>query len=66
MATRSDPDRIATARREATIARLISAGELPDRAAAWVIRWESTLPGPADRADWERFDAWIVRERARR
>jgi hypothetical protein len=65
MARRSDPVRIETARRAATIARLISAGEPSDRAAAWVARWESTLDRPGGRADWESFDAWLARERGR-
>ncbi len=65
MARRADPDRIDAARREATIARLVSAGELPDKAAAWVARWENTIDGSRDRADWESFDAWLVRERDR-
>ena len=63
MPRRSDPARIATARRAATIARLISDGELPDRAAAWVARWELTVTGQPGRADWESFDRWLARER---
>jgi hypothetical protein len=66
MARRSDPTRIATARRAAAIARLISAGELPDRAAESVARWEAANGGPADRADWETLDAWLCTERTRR
>jgi hypothetical protein len=57
MSRRPDPVRIQAARRAATIARLISAGELPDRATAWVARWEASLEGPASRADWEAVDA---------
>lgn len=60
---RADPKRIDAARRAAAIARLISAGELPDRAAAWVARWETTIEGPPAREDWERLDAWLARER---
>jgi hypothetical protein len=62
---RADPTRIDAARRAAAIARLISAGELPDRAAAWVARWERTIDGPPARADWERLDGWLARERPR-
>jgi hypothetical protein len=65
MARRADPDRIIAARRAAAIARLISAGELPDRAAAWVARWETTIDGPPARADWDGLDAWLARERPR-
>jgi hypothetical protein len=63
MTRRSDPVRIAAARRAAAIARLISAGELPDRAAASVARWEAANGGPGDRADWESLDAWLRTER---
>jgi len=66
MARRSDPVRIAAARRAAAIARLISAGELPDRAAAEVARWEMAHGGPGDRADWESLDAWLRAERTGR
>jgi hypothetical protein len=65
MSRRSDPIRIEAARRAAAIARLISHGEIPDRAAAWVARWEATIAGPSDRADWEGFDAWLRTERKR-
>lgn len=63
MSRRADPARIDVARRSATIARLVSAGELPDRAAALVDRWEATIAGVRGRADWESFDAWLGRER---
>lgn len=63
MARRSDPTRTDAARRAAAIARLVSAGDLPDRAAAWVARWEATIDGARGRADWESFDAWLDRER---
>lgn len=65
MSRRSDPIRIEVARRAAAIARLISDGEIPDRAAAWVARWEATITGPSNRADWEAFDAWLRAERQR-
>jgi hypothetical protein len=60
---RADPDRIVAARRAAAIARLISAGEPPDRATAQVARWERAIDGPPARDDWERLDAWLARER---
>ncbi len=63
MTRRPDPDRIEAARRAAAVARLIGAGELPARAAAWVARWEATVDGVADRAAWESFDDWLARER---
>ena len=63
MARHADPVRINAARRAAAIARLISAGELPDRAEAVVARWESTLPGPPARADWEVLDSWLATRR---
>jgi len=66
VARRSDPVRIAAARRAAAVARLISAGELPDRAAESVARWEAANGGPADRADWESLDAWLGSGRTRR
>ena len=65
MARRSTPDRIVAARRAAAIARLVSAGDLPDRAAAWVARWETTIDGSPSRDDWESLDAWLARERLR-
>ncbi|MDQ3127093.1 MAG: hypothetical protein M3Q66_01365 [Chloroflexota bacterium] len=63
MSRRADPARIDVARRSATIARLVGAGELPDRATALVDRWQATTLGARDRADWESFDAWLDRER---
>jgi len=61
----ADAARIETARRAAAIARLIGAGEAPDRAARWVGRWErESEPGIRDRAAWERFDDWLAAERA--
>ena len=63
MARHADPDRIAAARRAAAIARLIGAGELPDRAVALVARWEATLADPPARSDWEALDAWLAARR---
>jgi len=65
MSRRADPLRIEAARRAAAIARLVGAGELPDRAAAAVARWEATIDGQPSRADWERLDDWLGRERLR-
>ena len=56
MSRRSTPERLSYARRAATIARLISAGELPDRAEAKVAAWEArTAPDgrPRDGAYWD-------------
>jgi hypothetical protein len=64
MARRPDPIRIETARRAATIARLISDGRAPTTAVALVAEWEAdharagNLPG---RADWDAFDRWLHR-----
>lgn len=62
MARRPDPARIETARRAATIARLISGGRSATSAAALVSEWEAGLMAagraPA-RADWEGFDRWV-------
>jgi hypothetical protein len=65
MSRRADPARIETARRAAAIARLISSGEPPDRAAAWVARWESTIDGQPSREDWETLDVWLAGQRLR-
>jgi len=65
MPHRADPLRIEAARRAAAIARLISAGEPPDRAAAAVARWETTIAGSPARADWEAFEAWLRQDRLR-
>jgi len=63
MSHRADPERIEAARRIATIARLVSAGELPDRAEAWVTAWESATPPIAGRRPWDRFDEWLAAAR---
>jgi hypothetical protein len=41
MSRRSTRERLAQARRSATLARLVSAGMLPDRAAAALAAWEA-------------------------
>jgi hypothetical protein len=41
MSRRSTPERLQAARRAATLARLVSAGMLPDRAAAALAAWEA-------------------------
>ena len=56
---RSTPERLYQAHRSATLARLISAGELPDRAEAKVAAWEAMTADdgrPRDGAYWD--DAW--------
>jgi hypothetical protein len=60
MSRRSTPERIETARREATIARLISAGRSSAESAALVVDWQAALGRPPDRDDWERFDVWLA------
>ena len=47
MARRSTPDRLNLARRTATIERLVSAGELRDRAERKLATWEASQPGGA-------------------
>jgi hypothetical protein len=66
MTHRTDPLRIEAARRAAAIARLISAGELPDRAAAWIASFEASLDHRPTREDWESVDARRSNERAER
>ena len=41
MSRRSTPERLAQARRAATLARLVSSGLLPDRAGAALAAWEA-------------------------
>ena len=41
MSRRSTPERLEQARRSATLARLVSSGMLPDRAAAALAAWEA-------------------------
>lgn len=54
MARRSTPARLEQARRSATIARLISSGMLPDRAADALRRWEAAQDGPLALDDYDR------------
>ena len=67
MTRRPDPVRIETARRAATIARLVSGGRSAQVAADLVAEWEAQR-GAADRradpAGWERFDAWLAERRS--
>jgi hypothetical protein len=70
MSRRPDPARIETARRAATIARLISGGRSASAAAALVADWEAGVRvergRSPDRSDWEGFDRWLVaRDRIR-
>lgn len=56
MSRRSTPQKLSDARRAATIARLISAGELPERAEAAVAAWEARTAQdgrPRDGAYWD-------------
>jgi hypothetical protein len=67
MSRRADPTRIETARRAATIARLVSAGRSAAAAAALVAEWEGAqaLTGRAPgRSDWEDFDRWLADRRS--
>jgi hypothetical protein len=66
MSRRSTPERLSNARRAATLARLISSGELPDRAEAKIVAWEAMTSGdgrPRDGAYWEAAWAWIQIQR---
>jgi hypothetical protein len=66
MSRRSDPARIETARRAATIARLISGGRSASAAADLVGEWEAFQAGSGrapGRSDWEGFDAWLAARR---
>lgn len=54
MSRRSTPERLAQARRSATLARLVSAGMLPERAADALQRWETARDGrPIAADDWD-------------
>ena len=67
MSRRSTPERLYTAHRAATINRLISDGELPDRAEAKVAAWEARTASddrPRDGAYWDDGYRWIVEDRA--
>ena len=69
MARRSTPERLNTARREATIARLIGEGELPEHAEALVVAWEAQAERDDIERDgryWQAGWAWIEARRARR
>lgn len=65
MSRRSTPARLDTARREATRARLISDGEPPDRAEAWLARWEAEAAGQGlvHGAYWAAGWRWIAERR---
>jgi hypothetical protein len=63
MSRRSTPPRLDAARREATLARLISDGELPRRAEDWLARWEHQASQEGRQRDggyWEAGYRWIV------
>jgi hypothetical protein len=62
MSRRSTPERLAEARRAGTLARLISAGMLPDRAEAAIAAWEAKTAQdgrPRDGAYWDAAWRWI-------
>jgi hypothetical protein len=56
---RADPARIAIARREAVVARLVGAGHGGERATQLVAAWLAELGRPPMRADWDAFDTWL-------
>jgi hypothetical protein len=63
MSRRSTPERLSDARRAATLARLVSAGELPDRAEARIAAWEAWTAHdgrPRDGAYWDAAWRWIT------
>ena len=67
MTRRSDPLRIETARRAATIARLVSSGRSAQAAAELVAEWEAQRGAagrPLDLVGWEAFDAWLAERRS--
>jgi hypothetical protein len=61
MSRRPDPDRIATARRAAVIARLRSAGHPALDAERLVDAFVRESDGQPERVAWDRFDAWLGR-----
>jgi hypothetical protein len=63
MSRRSDPIRIETARRSAAIARLVGAGHPEARAEELVEVFIAEHDDHPTRADWDRFDAWLVGRR---
>ena len=66
MSRRADPERIHAAHRAATLQRLIGEGEMPDRAEAWIARWEPVAAAegrPPDGAYWDAARYWIAARR---
>lgn len=57
MSRRSTPARLEQARRSATLARLVSAGMLPDRAAAALAAWEARAAQDGQTIDADDWDA---------
>ena len=56
MSRRSTPKRLEQARRSATLARIVSAGMLPDRAATALAQWEARTTqdaGTIGADDWD-------------
>jgi hypothetical protein len=69
MSHRSTPERLSTARRVATLARLISAGEQQARAEALIAAWETSTTDdgrPRDGAYWDDAWRWIASRRSAR
>jgi len=67
MSRRSTPERLHTARRAATLNRLVFQGEIPDRAEAWISRWETEAMRRGldrDGAYWDAGWDWIAERRA--
>jgi hypothetical protein len=62
MSRRANPERIATAQREATVRRLELGGMLRDRAVAAVAAWERAHDGPE--RDWEAAYRAIAAQRS--
>ncbi len=64
MSRRSTPERLAAARRAAILARLVSAGVLPDRAEAAIRRWEDAQGDRVrDAAYWDEAFVAITQRR---
>ena len=66
MSRRSTPERLQAARRAAALARLISDGELPDRADIWMARGERQAAQDGREPDsgyWEAKYRWIAARR---
>lgn len=67
MSRRSTPERLDTARREATRARIIGAGSSPERADDWIARYARQAASEGrehDAAYWDRcYEEWAAQRR---